>query len=698
MQTSLYRFKLKYSLNIKGSNMRLTPIGLLAFVSMMACAQGTENKIQQDKLVDSLNFNWLDTSVTPQQDFYQYANGAWKVQNPIPPEYSSWGSFSVLEEKNVKAVHEMLMEITKEPEHTPGSIEQKIADFYDSGMDELSINALGISPLQAEFALISNIQTQADLQAEITHLHLYGIGCGFNFGSMQDFKDSTKMIGAFVQGGLSLPDRDYYLKTDKQFETIRSAFLKHMSVMFQLAGDSADAAEQSAQTVMRIETVLAQGSMSQIAQRDPYAVYNLMTIDKLKELSPGFGWSQYLKAMGQESLLHVNVAMPEFIKTFDEALKRFSIEDWKIYLRWHLLDSVAAYISKPFVDENFKMNAILSGAKTLPPRWKQVVSSESGVLGFAIGELYVKRHFSPAAKQEVIDMIDHIRNVLRHDLKHLKWMTKATRQQAIKKLDMIEERVGYPDKWWDYTSLNIDKGPYILNILRGTAFLVQRDLHKIGKPVDRTEWAMTPQTVNAYYDPSMNSINIPMGILQVPYFDLSAPMAVNYGGIGVVIGHEITHGFDDQGSQFDGYGNLHNWWTDEDLKKFKAATLCIINQYSQYKVNGTSSVQGPLVVGEATADLGGLILAYRAFHAAENYKEQPIINGLTPDQQFFLSFAHIWANNIRPERAQNMVLVDPHPPAQYRVNGTLANCPIFKRDFHVPDDSIMVNPNPCVIW
>ncbi len=678
--------------------MRWSTLFLLTVASTGGFAQNIERPSPDAQLTQSLHLDWLDPSVSPQQNFYQYANGHWKANNPIPAEYSSWGSFSVLEENNLKTIHGMLQQMAQDTQLKAGSIQQKIGDFYYSGMDVKSINKQGIDPLKGEFSRIDAIQSTAALQTQIAYMHRYGIDAIFGYGSMQDFENSTKMIGAIVQSGLSLPDRDFYLKTDKRFQDIRSAFIAHVSAMFQLMGTEPSKADQAAQIVMRIETQLAQGSMSQIAQRDPRAIYHMKTLKQLENLSPNFSWTEYLKAIGQEDVTQINVAMPDFVSTFDKMLATTSLEDWKVYLRWHLLSGVAPFLSQPFIDENFKMAQVLSGAKSLPPRWKKVVATESGLLGFAIGEVYVREHFSADARQQVMDMIAQIRKILRRDLAELQWMTPKTRQEAIKKLDKIEERVGYPDKWWDYSSLDIDRGPFVLNVLRASAFLVKRDLDKIGKPVDRTEWAMTPQTVNAYYDPSMNNINIPMGILQSPYFDPNAPLAVNYGSIGAVIGHEITHGFDDQGAKFDGEGNLHDWWTPTDLEKFKIATQCIINQYSQYKINGDVAVQGPLVVGEATADLGGLILAYRAFHETEAYKKQQVIDGFTPDQQFFLSFAHTWANNIRPEKAHNLILVDPHPPTQYRVNGTLANIIEFKHAFSVPDHSPMVNSTPCVIW
>ncbi|MCR9191121.1 MAG: M13 family metallopeptidase [Gammaproteobacteria bacterium] len=671
---------------------------VLIMTAMLGFAQDIDAAEQHKQMLEALHLDWLDNSVAPQQNFYQFANGTWKINSPIPEDRAHWSSFTILQEKNLESIHVMLEKISHDDQVKPGSIEQKIGDFYFSGMDEATIDKQGITPLKDEFARIDAIQTVADIQKQIEHMHHYGIDAVFSYGSMQDFKDSTKMIGAFMQSGLSLPDRDYYLKTDKKFQDIRKAFVENMSAMLQLLGEPSSQANHEAQVVLRFETELAKASMSQIAQRDPRAIYHIKTVKKLEELSPHFAWSQYIDTMGQAREKRFNVAMPEFIAAFDKMLTTTSIADWKIYLRWHFLSAVTSSLSKPFVDEAFKMAQVLSGVEALQPRWKRVVGTESGALGFAVGEVYVREHFSPAARQQVLDMITQIRKVLRHDLTHLQWMTKKTRRAAIKKLDLIEERVGYPDKWWDYSTLEINRGPYILNVLRASAFLVKRDLDKIGKPIDRTEWAMTPQTVNAYYDPSMNNINLPMGILQSPYFDPNAPLAVNYGGIGVVIGHEITHGFDDQGSKFDGHGNLHDWWTATDLKKFKAATQCVIDQYSQFKIEGDIPVQGKLVVGEATADLGGIVLAYRAFHAAEAYKKQPTINGMTPDQQFFLSFAHIWANNIRPERAQNLILTDPHPPAQFRVNGTLANVQAFKQDFSVPEDSLMVNKTPCIIW
>ncbi|MBA2657460.1 MAG: M13 family metallopeptidase [Tatlockia sp.] len=668
----------------------------LAFSGLTSATYATNSN--NNEAANTLHLDWINNKASPTQDFYTYANGNWQINNPIPPDYSSWGSFHILDEQVQKLIHQMLITASKDKQPLKGSIEQKVGDFYYSGMDESAINKLGLAPLKPEFARIEAIKNLTDLQDLITHLQLIGVDAAFGFGSMQDFKNSEEMIGAALQAGLGLPDRDYYLKEDKKFQTIRSAYQQHVSKMFELLGNSPKDAAVAAATVMRIETTLAKASMSQTAQRDPHAIYHMMDLNTLQKLTPNFSWSRYLKALNLSAIKKINLAMPEFFKTLDTQLQLVPLKDWKIYLRWHLIDGFASYLSTPFVEQNFQMNAVLTGTKKLLPRWKRVVKTENGLLGFAIGKLYVEKYFPASSKQAALEILQDIRKALQQDLKTLGWMTVATREAALKKLTLIEERVGYPDKWRDYTNLQIDRGPYVLNIIRANQFLIRRDLNKIAKPVDRNEWAMTPQTINAYYDPSMNNLNIPAGILQPPFFDPKAPAAVNYGAIGFVMGHEMTHGFDDQGAKFDGQGNLKNWWTEADLKKFQLATSCIIEQFSNYKVNGDMPVQGSLVVGEATADLGGLTLAYHAFHNSKYYKNAPTINGLTPDQQFFLGAAHVWASNIRPEQMTNLVTTDPHPPMLYRVNGTLANMPQFQTAFSAPTKCSMVNKKRCVIW
>jgi putative endopeptidase len=645
-----------------------------------------------------LHLDWRNTKISPSEDFYDYATGNWQKQNPIPAEHSSWGTFDILNEKTQLMIKNMLIAASKKPNKKPGSTEQKVGDFYFSGMNEAVINNEGIKPLQPELAKIEAIKNLKELQEVIAHLQLIGVNAFFNFGSMQDFKNSKEMIAVAMQGGLGLPDRDYYLKEDQKFKDIRAAYVKHISATFQLLGDTPESAAKKADKIMAIETTFAKNSLSQIEQRDPYAVYHMKNLKKLEKIMPNLSWPEYFASLNLPKLTRINLAMPKYFKMLDKQLAQVPLPDWKAYLRWHLISAFSPYLSQPFVDQNFRMNSILTGAKKLQPRWKRVVKTESQNLGFAVGKMYVKKYFSAADKEAVMTILNNIRNVLKKDLKNLDWMTPETRTAAIKKLDLIEGRVGYPSKWRDYSSLKIDRGPYVLNVIRANIFNNQYELNKIDKPVDRTEWAMTPQMVNAYYDSSMNNINIPAGILHSPFYDPKVPSAMNYGAIGFVIGHEITHGFDDEGAQFDGNGNLKNWWKPADLKKFKAATNCIAEQFSKYKVNGDLFVQGKLVVGEAAADLGGAILAYRAFTNSKDYKEAKTINGITPDQQFFLGVAHVWASNIRPEYLRNLVITDPHPPAKYRVNGTLANMPEFKKAFAIKKVTVMANEKPCAIW
>jgi putative endopeptidase len=670
----------------------------IAFLSLSIIISSSVLAQEKNKQDDPLHVDWINKQVSPSQDFYTYANGNWQQNNPIPPEYASWGSFNVLHERVQELIHQMLIEASKNTKAKPGSIEQKIGDFYYSGMDEQLIEKVGVTPLNAEFAAISKVSNLIDLQKEVARLHQIGVGALFGFGSMQDFKDSNLMIGAVVQGGLGLPDRDYYLKTDPKFKQIRVAYLQHIAKMFELLDDSPEQAANEAKIVMNIETQLATASMSQVEQRDPHAIYHMKLVKEIDKETPNFDWSKYFTTLYQSDMPTVNYAMPHFFEAMNKLLAEVSIEDWKIYLRWQLIDEYAPYLSKSFVDQNFKMSQVLSGAEKLLPRWKRVVGTENAALGFAIGKMYVDKYFSAHSKKEVLDILKNIRAELSEDLATLKWMTPATRTAALKKLELMQERIGYPEKWRDYSSLKVDRGPYVLNVLRANEFLVKRDLNKIGKPIDRTEWAMSPQTINAYYDPSMNNLNMPAGILQSPFYDPKAPAAVNYGAVGFVMGHEMTHGFDDQGAQFDGHGNLKNWWSPSDLKKFNKATQCIEEQFSKYTVDGDMHVQGKLVVGEAAADLGGITLAYRAFHRSNEYKNAKVIDGFTPDQQFFLGVAHVWAMNIRPQQIRNQVTTDPHPPAQYRVNGSLANMPQFQTAFAIPDHSPMVNQPRCTIW
>ncbi len=671
----------------------------LGVILLSVCPIGTASIAQtpnQDVL--ALHLDWLDKSVDPTKNFYLYANGDWKKKNPIPAAYSSWTSIHVLQEHTLEVIRNILVKAANNSNNIPGSIQQKVGDFYFSGMNEKAINSAGIKPLVPELDRINQIKNKRDLQQVVAHLQMIGTDALFDFQPMQDFKDSTKVIGVATQGALSLPDRDYYLKTGKKFRDIRQAFSDHIARTFELLGDDKNKSQAEAKVVIAIETELAKGFMTRIQLRDPRAVYHPMAIAELDRLSPDFSWKQYFSDIGLPDLTQINFAMPGFFKVMNSQLKKVSLSDWKIYLRWHLIDSFSPYLSEAFVREDFKMKAALTGVQEQLPRWKRVVTTENQALGFAIGKLYVEQQFPASSKKAVEEIIINVRAALKNDLQHLTWMNAKTKQAALEKLDKMEARVGYPDKWWDYSSLNISRDSYVLNMMRASEFLAKRDLNKIGKPVDKTEWDMTPQTINAYYDASMNRLNIPAGILQTPFFDPNASAAINYGAIGFVVGHEMTHGFDDQGAQFDGMGNLKNWWTKDDLKKFQEKTGQIANQFSEYTVDGGAHVQGKLVMGEAAADFGGLTLAYRALHALHNFKDLQNVAGFTPDQQFFLSAAHIWASNVRPMEAERLVMVDPHPPAMYRVNGTMENMPEFKRAFNIDKNSPMVNSNCPVIW
>ena len=663
----------------------LYPFQLFAITSDAQNAQG-------------LHLDWLNKKVAPGKNFFKFANGNWQKMNPIPAAYSSWGSFHVLEEQNEELIHKLLEAASTNTHSEPGSEEQKMGDLYFSGMDEQAIDNAGIKPLQAEFDRINGMTDFTDLQKLIAHLQMIGVTTPFAFNQMQDYDDSQNVIGVASQSGLGLPDRDYYLKNEPKFQQIRQTYIQYITKMFELLGDSSEKATAEANVVMQIETTLAKASMSRIEERDPHAVYHIMNLAQLNEATPHFSWEQYFADIEHPEIKQINLAMPEFFKVMDAELKNTSLDEWKTYFRWHLIQSYGSLLSKPFVNENFRMHAALTGAKEILPRWKRVVSEVNYSLGFAVGKLYVAKAFPPYSKQQVQEILNNIRTALKNDLQTLSWMTPKTRQAALLKLDLMEERIGYPDKWRDYSALKIDRGPYALNQMRATEFLNKREWNKIGKPLDKTEWEMTPQTVNAYYSPSTNRLNMPAGILQPPFFDPSAPAAVNYGSIGFVMGHEMTHGFDDQGAQFDGHGNLKNWWTPDDLKKFQTTTDHIANQFSNYTVAGKTHIQGKLVIGEAAADLGGLTLAYRAFHRSDTFKQAKSIHGFTPDQQFFLGAAHIWAINVRPDEARRLVIIDPHPPGKYRVNGTLANIPEFQQAFNIAANSKMVNQNRGIIW
>lgn len=643
----------------------------------------------------------LDTSTSACTDFFQYANGGWLAANPIPPAYPSWGVANVLNEKNRDTLHEILEAAAKNAKALKGSNERKVGDYYSSCMDEAKIETAGLQPLQPELSRIAKIKDQKALQQEIAHLHAMGINVLFNSGSNQDFKNSKEVIEGIFQGGLGLPDRDYYSKSDEKSKTIRDEYLKHVAKLFELMGDDSSKAATGAQTVLTLEGKLAVASKTRVELRDPEKLYHRMPMVKLSELAPTFNWVAYFKAIGLAQKPDVNVATPDFFKAMDPLLTSTPLADWQTYLRWHLINNAASGLSAKFVDEDFHFKGtVLSGSKENLPRWKRCVAGTDRALGEALGEVYVQKAFPPASKTRALEMVRNLEAALKDDLGTLSWMGDATRKQAIIKLDAFLNKIGYPDKWRDYSSLSIDRVSYVNNRLRVGQFNERRDLAKIGKPVDRMEWGMSPPTVNAYYNPQINEIVFPAGILQPPFFDAAADDAFNYGGMGSVIGHEMTHGFDDQGRQFDSTGNLANWWTDADLKAFKERAKCVIDQFSGFEVEKGLNQNGNLVVGESIADLGGLLIAYTAFQKSLEGKPRTQIDGFTPEQRFFLGYARGWATHTRPELARMLVNIDPHPLAKFRVNGPVSNLPQFAAAFQCKagDRMVRLEKDRCQIW
>jgi putative endopeptidase len=644
----------------------------------------------------------LDRSVVACDDFYQFADGGWMKNNPIPAAYPRWGSFTILQEHNQDVLHSILEEAAKDKAAKSGSNWQKIGDFYASCMDESQIEAAGLKPLQAELERIAQIKDSASLQEVVARLQKEGVDAIFGVGSEQDFKNSSQMIASAGQGGLGLPDRDYYTRDDDKSKQMRADYVQHVTNMFKLLGDSDAKAAAGAKTVMDIETRLANASMKRVDLRDPDKVYHKMSVAQLRQLAPNVNWEGFFQQVGVPPVTEVDVNQPDFIKEVSAAWTGVPMADWQVYLRWHLVHSVAASLPARFVEENFNFyGKTLTGTKEMLPRWRRCVQATDRHLGEALGQFYVERAFPPEAKAKALVMVHNLMAALHGDLETLDWMSPATREQAIKKLSAIQLKIGYPDKWRDYSSYRVDRGPYVENTIRGNDFDTAYDLGKIGKPVDRGVWNMTPPTVNAYYNSMRNEIVFPAGILQPPFYDPNRDDAMNYGGIGAVIGHELTHGFDDQGSKFDAQGNLKNWWTPEDLKNFQARGECIVKQFDSFEVEPGLHENGKLVEGESIADLGGLTIAYAAFQKTFEGQQAPApIDGFTADQRFFLAWAEVWAGNTRPELARMIVNTNPHPLDSFRVNAPMSNIPAFAKAFGCGADSKMVRPADarCRIW
>ncbi len=642
----------------------------------------------------------MDKSVKPQDDFYTYANGTWLKKNPIPPEESRWGSFNILLEKNTAEMRTVAEKAAKEKNAGDPDL-QKVGDYYASGMDEKSIDAAKAKPLEEEFKKIDEISDPEGLLKAIAHLHQLGVRAFFGFTSGQDDKNSTMVISQAYQGGLGMPDRDYYTKDDDASKKLREAYVAHVAKMLTLLGEPMAKANEDAKKILALETELAKPARTRVELRDPQKNYNKMSINDLQALMPNWNWPVYFREIGLQDAGEINVGQPDFFKAANELLKTASIEDWKTYLRWHLIHGAAGELSSDFVNENFKFfGTTLTGAKALKPRWKRVVASTDEALGEALGKLYVADNFPPASKARMIELVKNIQEAMADSIKSRDWMDEKTKEEALKKLAAFSVKIGYPDKWRDYSDLKVDRGPFVLNAARAATFETERELNKIGKPVDRSEWGMTPPTVNAYYNPNMNEIVFPAGILQPPFFNANADDAINYGGIGAVIAHEISHGFDDQGRQYDAEGNLRDWWTPESAEKYKERAQKIVDQYSAYEPLPGMHINGQLTQGENIADDGGVKLAFAALQKALKDKPEEAekkIDGFTPEQRFFLGWAQVWRANTRDEAMKLRLNTDPHSPTKFRANGPLSNSPEFKKAFDLPENCPMVRPADQVV-
>lgn len=641
----------------------------------------------------------MDKSIDPCQDFYTYSCGGWMKKNPIPPDQTSWGVYGKLYEDNLTFLREILVQDAREKDRTP--VAQKIGDFYGACMEEATINDAGAKPMQADLDAVTSLMSIKDLPPTLAKLHIGGVSALFGGGSMQDPDNSEMQIVGLDQGGLGLPDRDYYLNDDAKSKADRAKYLEHVQKMFELLGDSPDKAKAESAVVMKIETELAKHSLTRVDRRDPYKVKNKMSPAELAKLSPNFDWAAYFSASGLPKMDVLNLGTKDFFKDVSDQMKSVSLADWKTYLRFHVANSRSPYLSKPFVDENFAFyRAYLRGAKEQQPRWKRCVEWTDMLLGEALGQEYVKRTFSPELKESTVDMTRRIEDAMAVRIQQLDWMSPKTKEQAMVKLKSIRNKIGYPDKWRDYSSVDIKPLDFYGNVSRAIAFESHRDWNKVGKPVDRGEWGMTPPTVNAYYNPQMNDINFPAGVLQPPLYDAKMDDAPNYGNTGGTIGHELTHGFDDEGRQFDAQGNLKDWWTKQDADEFVKRANCVVDQYATYVVVDDIHINSKLTEGEDVADLGGEILAYVAWKDKTKDMKLEDRDGLTPDQRFFVGYAQWVCENDRPENLRVHAKTDPHSPGKYRINGVVVNMPEFGKAFACKADAPMVKAadKVCHVW
>ncbi|MGO8759585.1 MAG: M13 family metallopeptidase [Terracidiphilus sp.] len=679
----------------------------LAVAQTPAASHPNDSKPAEPPVIRSFDPAALDLTADPCVDFYQYACGGWMKQNAIPADQTRWvRSFSLLQQRDQYLLWKDLDSAAASPNTL---LQKQYGDFYASCMDTAAIDALGLQPIQPAWSEIAGLKNAGQLPHLLAHLESEGTPDGFfNFGVTQDEKDSTKQIAAVRQGGLSLPDRDYYIVDSPRFTQIRAQYLDHMKKMFTLAGDTPDQAAKEAAAVLEIETALAKASMSRVDLRDPEKVYHIYTVDDFQKLAPDFAWRTYFHGLRIGRFDTLNVATPDFFKALDTLIQKEPLDSWKSYLRWHVLHGQAQGLSKAFFDENFNFfGKTLTGQKEPLPRWRQCTMATDRALGEAVGQDWVRQNFPPSAKASMDKLVAALEKALGDDIKTLPWMSDDTKKAAEEKLALIRNKIGYPEKWRDYSKVQVDRSQYIANLHAAAVFAANYDFAKLGKPVDEKEWGMTPPTVNAYYDPPFNDINFPAGILQPPFFDPSADAGVNFGGIGVVIGHEMTHGFDDEGSQYDAKGNVRDWWTAADRKEFTDRTECVAREYSGFEAapaEGDSPavyLNGHLTLGENTADNGGLRIAYAALLdalAAEGKSIDDKIDGFTEAQRYFIGFAQVWCQNTRDAAARQAALVDPHSPGHWRVDGTVQNFDAFGKAFGCKKGQPMLPQSSCRVW
>jgi putative endopeptidase len=673
---------------------------LAAFAAGSALAAFAQGPAAGDmpKALPRFDATAVDRSVQPCDDFYQFACGPWMAKNPVPADRSRWGRLSELSERNQYELRDLLDKISSDdPKRSP--IDQKIGDFYASCMDAAAIEAKGLAPLKPRLDRIAALKSKREVASELARLQADGVSALFRFGSQPDFKNASVDIAALDEGGLSLPDRDYYLKDEARFADVRKQFPVHVQKMFELLGESKEAAAHDAQAVLAIETDLAKVSLDRVKRRDPANVDHKMTRKELAALAPDFDWTAYFKAAGTPEFASLNVAWPDFFKGMNQLLETRSLDDWKAYLRWQTVHDAAPLLPAAFVNEDFDFfEKTLSGIKEVRPRWKRCVEFTDRQLGEALGQRYVEATFGPEGKERMSKMVIALETALDSDIGDLPWMTDVTKKRALEKRAAIANKIGYPDRWRDYSRVSIVRGDALGNSERATEFEDARELGKIGRKVDPSEWRMTPPTVNAGYNPFENNVNFPAGILQPPFFDKTMDDAVNFGAIGAAIGHELTHGFDDQGRKFDAQGNLTDWWTPADGKEFEKRASCLADEYSGFTVASDVHLNGRLTLGENTADNGGVRIALMALENTLKTNPEAPRDGFTPEQRFFLGWGQIWCESSTDQSARLHAQTDPHSPGRYRVNGVVSNMPEFQKAFNCPAKAPMVRENACRVW